>query len=561
MADLSLEEKVEWLELLHRISTALSSERNRDRLIELILEEARSICNADGGTLYLRTDQDELRFTFLVNDSLGLKLGGTTEREITLPSLAMFDSVTGAPNLKNVATYAAIAKHSVNIPDAYNARGFDFSGTVTFDEHHRYRSASFLTIPLVNAESYVIGVLQLINARDPNNLSVLPFADHHQRIVETLAAQAAVALDNQLLFEGQRELLESFIKAIAAAIDAKSPYTGGHCRRVPELTVMLTEAACEEQSGPFKDFALSEEEWYELRIAAWMHDCGKVTTPVHVMDKATKLETICDRIELVKARFDVLQRDARIKHLERVQQGDSQANSEKVYEQELCNLKEDQSFLEQANLGVEFLTPEARARIEALSQHTYTRDGKKLSLLNKDELENLTVTRGTLSEHERLVINRHMVETIRLLDALPFPRTLRRVSEYAGGHHERMDGTGYPKGIFAADMSIPARIMAIADVFEALTAQDRPYKRGLSLSESMEIMGRMKRDNHLDPQLFDLFVKRHVYRTYAERFLPEELVEPVDEEALLAFEPKGFDVPPAEERRKRMKVFLDAYGD
>lgn len=553
---LSLQEQVERLELLHRIGVALSAERNKDRLLETILLEAKKLCHADGGTLYLR-DGDELRFAIMRTDSLGIALGGTTGLPIDLPSIRLYDPETGQPNRSNVATCAALMRSSVNIPDAYDATGFDFSGTKRFDEANGYRSKSFLTIPLVNNNFRVIGVLQLLNAKDPKTGEVVPFSAEDQRIVEALASQAAVALDNQMLLEDQKRLLEAFIQMIAAAIDSKSPYTGAHCERVPILTLMLAEAACKSDEGPFASFDLDEDEWYELKIAAWLHDCGKVTTPVHVMDKATKLETIWDRIDMVRARFEVLERDAKIRMLEAKAAGDELA--EERYRDEVQALQADLAFVEHANVGSEFLRDEDKERLKAIARRQYTEAGLPRPLLDDDELRNLLVSRGTLTDEERLIINGHMVQTIQMLESLPFPKNLRRVPEYAGGHHEKMDGTGYPRGLYAGDMSLPARMMAIADVFEALTAQDRPYKRGKTLSESIRIMGYMKRDNHLDPEVFDLFIRSGVYKEYARRFLPPELIDEVDEAAVLAIEPKPFELPPDEERRRRWAGFRPEY--
>ena len=302
--------RVAQLEVLHKVGLALSAEQNRGRLVEMILLEAKRICNADGGTLYIRTDDDELKFAIMRTDSLGIALGGSTGGEISLPPLPLFDSVTNAPNMKNVATAAAVLKQSVNIPDAYHAEGLDFSGTKIFDGRNNYRSKSFLTIPMVNSDNYVIGVLQLLNATDPDTGEVVAFGPDQQSIVEALASQAAIALSNRLLLDGQKELLESFIRLIASAIDAKSPYTGGHCERVPILTEMIARSLCDAREGTFRDFQLDDDQWYELHIAAWLHDCGKVTTPVHVMDKATKLETIFDRMEIIRARFETLEREA-----------------------------------------------------------------------------------------------------------------------------------------------------------------------------------------------------------------------------------------------------------
>jgi HD-GYP domain-containing protein (c-di-GMP phosphodiesterase class II) len=556
----SAETRLERLELLHRIGLALSSERNRARLLETILEEARRLCLADGGTLYLRTDDDRLAFEILRNDSLGVSLGGTTGKPIELPPIALFNE-DGTPNLANVASAAAHAKTSVHIPDAYDAAGFDFSGTKVFDRRNGYKSKSFLTIPLVNSEDRVIGVLQLLNAQDATTGEVIPFCTEQKRTVEALAAQAALALDNKLLLEQQKALLESFIKLIAAAIDSKSPYTGAHCERVPALAEMLVESLCAAQHGKFADFRLDDEEWYELRIAAWLHDCGKVTTPVHVMDKATKLETICDRIEQVRTRFAVLERDAKIACLEAMAAGAPAEEAHARYEAELGQLRADLAFLESANVGGEFLSPDKQARIAALGARKIRLLDREVSLLSADEVENLSISRGTLTEAERRIINGHMVQTVKMLEALPFPRHLARVPEYACGHHEKMDGTGYPRGIFAGDMSIPARAMAIADVFEALTADDRPYKKAKKLSEAMRIMGFMKVDNHLDPELFDHFVRSGVYRRYAERFLSPELIDEVDEAALLALQPKPYALPPEGVRRERFTRFLPEYAE
>ena len=555
--ELPLDEKIRRLELLHRVGILLSAERNRDRLVEKILVEAKHLCQADGGTLYLRTDDDHLGFAMRRTDSLGIALGGTTGKPIPFPRLPLYDK-QGNPNHKNVATYAALEKKTVNIRDAYTEDGFDFSGTKAFDARNQYRSRSFLTIPMTNSEGRVLGVLQLINAKDESGKTV-SFRRDYQEIVQALASQAAVALDNRLLLDAQKVLLESFIKLIASAIDSKSPYTGEHCERVPVLVQMLAEAAVAVQDGPFRDFTLNEEEWYELRIAAWLHDCGKVTTPVHVMDKATKLQTIFDRMHIVRARFEVLRREAEISRLERLLAGENPVAVQESYDTAIQKLQSDLAFLEKANVGGEFLAPDKQDRIRAIGKTPYRQNGKDETLLTEDEIANLVISRGTLNEEERIVINGHMVETIRMLEALPFPRNLRRVPEYAGGHHEKMDGKGYPKGLYAGDMSIPARLMAIADVFEALTAGDRPYKPGKTLSESMKIMGKMKKDNHLDPDLFDLFVTSGVYRSYAEKYLPPAAIDEVDEAALLAIRPETFELPLEEERKKRWASFLPSY--
>jgi HD-GYP domain-containing protein (c-di-GMP phosphodiesterase class II) len=519
------------LERLLTIGVALAGERNSDRLMEQILLEAKALCDADGGTLYL-SDEDDLALSFAIvrNDTLGIARGGTTGEKPTMQPVPL-RLADGTPNVANVASCAAVTGRSINIADAYDAKGFDFSGTKRFDDKNNYRSRSFLTIPMTNSEGRVIGVLQLINARNAAG-EVGTFSEAEQRIVEALAAQAAVSLDNQRLLLAQRHLLESFIKLIANAIDAKSPYTGGHCARVPVLTQMLAQAAVDDNSAAFADFKLSEDEWYELRIAAWLHDCGKIVTPTHVMDKATKLERIADRMPEVELRFAVLE-GARQLQLARETTADPSRHESlrTAADAEIAALRADLAFLRVQNIGSEFTSPDAVARIRAIATRTVVVMGVAHPMLSEDEVNNLCISRGTLTTDERLIINGHMVHTVRMLEALPFPRGLRRVPEYATGHHEKMDGTGYPRGLYGTEMSLPARMMAVADVFEALTAQDRPYKKAKTLSETMAIMGAMKRDNHLDPSIFDLFIRSGVYRRYAERFLPVELLDVVDEVA------------------------------
>lgn len=546
------------LELLHRVGVALSSEKNKDRLVEMILVESKNLCNADGGTIYLRTEDDQLTFEIVRNDTLGVARGGTTGVPVGYSSVPLY-LPSGEPNEKNVVSYAVHAKTSVAIDDAYDHEGFDFSGTKRFDTANGYRSQSFFTVPMINQDGCVIAVLQLINARDDEG-NVTSFASGDKHIVEALASQAAIALDNKLLYDAQREVLESFIKLIAAAIDAKSPYTGAHCGRVPVVTEMLARAAVEADSGPTADFDLDEDEWYELRIAAWLHDCGKVTTPVHIMDKATKLECIFDRIELVETRFEVLRQQVHTDYWKAVAEGSNENQQRAERDERLAKLDRDLRLLERSNIGGEFLEDKRKVEIRAIAERRVAIRGVDQPLLSEDEVENLCISRGTLTEEERIVINGHMVQTIKMLEALPLPRSLARVPEYAGGHHEKMDGTGYPKGLYAGDMSVPARIMAIADVFEALTASDRPYKKAKPLSLSLKIMSLMVEDNHLDPGLFRLFVESGIWMAYAQRFLSEDQIDEVDVDALLSVVPNGFELPPESERTERRAGFLPEYA-
>jgi HD-GYP domain-containing protein (c-di-GMP phosphodiesterase class II) len=530
------------LEQLNAIGASLSAERDIDRLLEAILAAAKTITRADGGTLYRVTEEHTLRFEIVRTSSLRYYLGGTTGNPVPFYPIQLYKD--GKPNQSMVAAYAALTGRTVNIADAYTADGFDFSGTRAFDSKTGYRSKSFLTVPMRNHDNETIGVLQLINAQEPSSGAIVPFSPSDQRLAESLASQAAIALTNRMLINQLEQLFESFINLINSAIDEKSPYTGGHCQRVPVLTMLLAEAVCETKDGPLRDFHMSDKDRYELKIAGLLHDCGKVTTPVHIVDKATKLENIFDRIQLIDTRFEVIKRDAELdalrkRHIFLEQRKLMEAAEEdKRLRDRLRQLDDDRKFLHACNIGGERMRDEDVDRVRRIGQYRW-RDfaGHEAHFLTEDEVRNLTIRSGTLTEEERKVINHHIVATIRMLEALPWPKHLTKVPEYAGGHHERMDGKGYPKGLTREQMSVQARCMGIADIFEALTAKDRPYKKGKTLSESLEILGRMKLNNHVDPDLFDIFVRRKVYRRYAEMFLDAEQIDAVDESKIPGYRP------------------------
>ena len=506
------------LETLNAIGAELSSERDLVTLLERILKAAQDFADADGATLY-RVKDNTLVFEVLRNDSLGTFMGGKNGEPINIRPIPLYDA-DGGGNHAMVVAHCALTGKTVNIPDAYTAEGYDFSGTRKFDSRSGYRSQSFLTVPMKDHGGKVIGVLQLINARKDGG-AIGIFSPQDQQLVESLASQAAIALNNRQLVEQLETLFEALINLINAAIDEKSPYTGGHCDRVPVLTMMLAEAAARTGSGPLADFTMSEADRYELKIAGLLHDCGKITTPVHVVDKATKLQTLFDRIELVDTRFEVLLRDAEIARLKgEIDQAEFDRRSAQV--------ASDRNLVKRSNTGGEFMDDGQVAALKTLAALAWTdQDGVERTFLSPDETENLCIRRGTLNGVEREIINHHIVMTIRMLEALPWPSHLTKVPEYAGGHHERMDGKGYPRGLTREQMSVPARVMGIADIFEALTAADRPYKPGKSLSESIAILGKMKEDHHVDPDLFEVFLRERVFETYAKRYLPEHQIDEV----------------------------------
>lgn len=517
------------LDQLNDIGTSLSSERKLERLLEKILLAAKAITRADGGTLYLLSeDSKHLHFEIVRTDSLQIAFGGSAALPASgnFPDLPLYGS-DGAANDSMVAAYAALTGKTVNIADAYTAAGFDFSGTRQFDERTGYRSQSFLTVPMKNHEGELIGVLQLINAISPLTGETVAFSLADQRLAESLASQAAIALSNRQLVQQLETLFESFIKLINLAIDEKSPYTGGHCQRVPELTMMLAEAADATSEGPLADFKLTDKDRYELRIAALLHDCGKVTTPVHVVDKATKLQTIYDRIHLIDTRFEVVKRDAEVRKWRSIAEGEDVIEAEAIYRSFCQKCEVDRSILRQANIGSEKMSDADLAHIRRIAGEYRWRDveGREVSFLSDDELENLSIRSGTLTESEREIINHHIVATIRMLEQLPWPKHLKNVPEYAGGHHERMDGKGYPRGLKRDQMSWQARIMGIADIFEALTAKDRPYKEGMKLSQALGILEKFKQGGHIDPDLHEVFARDEVYRKYAESYLGERQLD------------------------------------
>lgn len=531
-----LDQRLFWR--LIEISTALSGERNTSRLFERILDAAQDITHADGGTLYLIKEKEEgrpvLEFEILRTNSLMLRLGGTSGNPIEIAPLHLYHE-DGTPNHNNIATHTALTRELVNIEDAYFAENLDFSGTKAFDARSGYRSKSFLTVPLCNHADEIIGVLQLVNAKNPDTGETVEFPKNLEPIVVALASSAAIALDNQILLQDHKDLLDAFIKVIAQAIDAKSAHTSAHCQRVPVLTELIAQAACETYEGPLAEFNLDESQWYELRVASWMHDCGKLATPNSLLDKATKLHLMLDGIDAVKTRFAAAMVTLELSFLRQMQAQPERVGAlQEILEEELAALRDDCLFIEKANVGGEFMKPEDQARVKRIAGHKW-RDhlGMEKHVLTEEEVKFLCIERGTLSFEERQKINDHMTVTIQMLESLPFPKNLKRVPEYAGGHHEKMDGTGFPRGLKREQMSWPARMMAIADIFEALTASERPYKPPMKISQALGILQKMQQQNHIDPDLFRLFVSSRVWEKYARIYLRPDQLDITDASAYL----------------------------
>lgn len=538
MHELNQTQIAQRLDQLTELSVALGSSPDIVPLLDRILRVARHMTDADGGTLYRPSaDRMDLDFAISLNDTLDMYKGGISGNPIDMPGVPLIDD-EGLPNNASVAAWSANSGQPVNIEDVYQADEFNFSAMRAFDLAFGYRTQSILTVPMLDHEGGLVGVLQLINAKDDSG-AVRPFTATDQRFIEALAAQAAVALTNGQLIVQLGELLEGLVNLINIGIDEKSPYTGRHCQFVPELTMMLAEAVHAADQGPMASFRMTDADRKELWLAGLLHDCGKITTPVHVVDKATKLETIFDRIHLIDTRFEVLLRDCEIRALkEKCIAGADTAAIDARMRADMAGLRDDRDFLRAANVGGEGMAPEARQRVRRIAAYRYTGPGgAECDFLDADEIANLTVRFGTLLDSERQIINNHIVVTIRMLESLPWPKHLKNVPEFAGGHHERMDGKGYPRGLRGDQMSVQARVMAIADIFEALSARDRPYKKGKLLSESLRILGNLALNGHIDPDLFDIFVRSKTYLAFAHKHMDHWQIDDFDEASIPGYTP------------------------
>ena len=508
---------------LIQIGVALSGEKNINRLLEIIVDEARNLTNADAGTLYIMSDDEtELQFAIIQNNSLNIRMGGTGG-VITWPNVNLINK-DGRANQANVSAYAAISGKTINIADVYHVQGFNFEGAKQFDKKTGYRSKSMLVSPLRNHENDIIGVLQLLNALDPITGEIIKFSLESQEIILSLASQAAVALSNSHLIHDLESLFELLIKTIATTIDEKSPYTGSHIRHVAELTMAIADKINETHQGPFAAVKFSDDQMRELRMAAWLHDVGKITTPEYVIDKKTKLQTVNDRIHEVKTRLKLIKKDylSANKSKNKDKEADKTTRSA---EAEIKALDKEYQFLLEVNKGGELLSDEMVARVKNIAKREWSAEGQKRPLLSEDEVHNLCVQRGTLTEEERAIINNHVLVTHKILKGLPFPKTMRHVAAYASAHHENIDGSGYPFGLKGEEIPLQSRIIAIADVFEALTAKDRPYKKGKTLSEALRIMEFIVKDNHIDKDLFEFFIKEKIYADYAKRELTTQQID------------------------------------
>lgn len=546
------------------LSNRLSGNDDVETITAKAMEIAAGIADADGSFFFHVTTGHFMNLVYSRIESLNTSISGTS-------NLRLFPSVflpeTKEKTQKRPAEACAINQEIINSPNIFAEPNIEASFLKEFDDNNDYTTISALVFPLFDSKHNVIGVAQFINARDSRG-KVINFTTDRQEKMIAVCQMIAIALERKQLTEAYSQLLESFVDVLAKAIDDKSPYTGLHCQKVPIITRMLASAAVSESEGPLKNFEMSDNDWYALHIASWLHDCGKIITPEYIIDKAAKLETIHNRIHEIRTRFEVLRRDAHIEYLQkRLHNVDSKENLQAEFIARIQQLNDDFEFIGRCNIGDTALTKEDLTRLDKIAQRSFIRYFNRMAGLswsekklidtpstyakpeveyvlqdrpeqlagpyNQGELTNIKIVQGTINDAEREKINEHIVTTINMLKNLPFPPELSKIVEYAGAHHERVDGKGYPNGLTGDQMSIPAKIMAIADVYEALTAKDRPYKEPKKLSEVLQIMRDMKNSGHLDPDLYNLFIRSGVYLDYANEYIDKNQIDEINPEEFL----------------------------
>ena len=507
----------EQIKKLSDIGIALSGVYDLNTLLEMIVDQARNFTNADAGTLYIVED-NTLRFKIVQNDSLKIRMGGKDGEPIPFAPVEL--------NQSNVSAYVALNGVSVNIPDVYNTDLFDFTGPKKFDQSTGYRSQSMLVVPMRDHYGDVIGVLQLLNATTFNTGQVTTFSQDYENLTESLASQAAVSITNAKLISNMAELFEAFVKVMATAIDEKSPVTGGHIRRVADLTLTMADVIHNIKEGPYKDITFTQDQIYELKIAAYMHDIGKVTSPVEIVEKAKKLQTIFDRIQYIRLRMAYISQriilEGQNAKIEILQNG-SDSEKLKALETETHNkleeIKEIREFINKCNEPGEFLDDETLERLKEISQKTYIDDEEKQQpFLKDDELVNLSIRRGSITEVERKKMQDHAAVTLKMLKQIPFTKKLKNIPDFAGAHHEFINGKGYPLGLKGDEIPFEGKLMAVTDIAEALTASDRPYKKAMPLETVNRILRSMAQKEELDNNLVELFIEKEVYKTYQEKY-------------------------------------------
>lgn len=527
--------QVSHIKRLTNIGKSLSSELDLNKIFDMILEEALAFTNADAATIYKVSDDGQfLKFEIVYTGSLNIRMGGT-HGAVEWPMIPLYDA-EGNPRLSHIVTSVFHKAMDLCFEDVYETKEYDISGTKKTDEANGYRCKSMLTIPLKNHEDDVLGVIQIINAMDKEG-NIVPFNDEHKTMLYSLASQAAIAFSNRRLIEDLENLLMQFIRAIAKAIEKKSKYSSDHIMRVALLTDMIAEKLNSVKEGKFGDLSFSKNELKELSMAGWMHDVGKIITPEYIMDKSVKLETIFDRIELVKERFEKMRLMLRVRRQEMCSEDflkllQTAISPDITAETIETFLQSELAFLERVNIGGEFLPDADIARVQALQKINIEYDGKMYYLLEEMEMRNLTIRKGTLLPEEIKLMSSHVSVTWDMLSQLSFPKKYKNVAFYASTHHEKLNGKGYPWGLTAERLPIQSRIIAVADIFEALTSADRPYKKAKTLNESLKIMAFCVKDGDLDADLLDFFLDSGLYKEFADAKMLPNQIDAVDIAAL-----------------------------
>ena len=496
-------------EEIMKINLAFSSQHDKNILLEDILTLTRNLTNADAGTLYIKSkDEKYLSFKVVHNNTLNIKMGGT-KNNLNWPDLPIFEE-NGKTNNEMVAVVCANEKRIINIPDVYKTTKYQFDGTKDFDKSTSYHSKSMLVIPLINHDNEVIGVLQLINKI--KNGEIINFNKLDEKVIISLASQAAMALTNMQLITSLEDFIDAFVTTIAKAIDTKSPYTSDHIGKVEEIALLVAKAISDDNTI-YKKIKYSENDYKQLSLAAWMHDIGKISMPEHIIDKATKLEKIFDRIHLIEQRFEVIKLNKEIEYLKN-------QTPRTEYENFINEINNDIEFIKRINFGGEFLSEEDIQKLENISKKVYIKnDGEIISFISEDEFYNLSIKKGTLTKEEIEIIRNHAQLSLDMISGLPFPKKYKDVLNIACNHHEKLNGLGYPRGLKAEEISLEDRIMILADIFEALTASARPYKDAMKLSKVKDILSSMANKGELDKELIDFFFNHKILHEYSKNEL------------------------------------------